>query len=286
MDAALKPRIRPPAGAFPLIRETVRSLGLQTVCQEARCPNQGECWSGGTATFLAMGDTCTRGCKFCHVRTRPRGQPLDPEEPAKLAAAVRRWGLRYAVITSVDRDDLPDQGAGHLAACVRAVRATGARVEALVPDFRGERDPLAMVAAAEPDVLAHNLETVERLQHPIRDPRAGYRQSLGVLAAARELGMRITKSSLMLGLGETEAEVLQALQDLRAAGVDMVTLGQYLQPSSRHWPVRHYLGEEEWARVRALAEGQGFAHVAAGPLVRSSYRAGEAFAERLLAGKH
>lgn len=285
MDAALKPRIRPPGGEFLRVRETVKGLGLHTVCEEARCPNQAECWSGGTATFLVMGDTCTRGCKFCHVKTSPKGQPLDPQEPAKLAQAVREWGLRYVVITSVDRDDLPDQGAGHFACCIREVKREnpGILVEVLIPDFRGSLGCLSTVLSAQPDVLAHNLETVRRLQSRVRDPRAGYEQSLFVLEKAKELGRGMfTKSSLMLGLGERDQEVLEAMRDLRGKGVDILTLGQYLQPSPRHFPVQEFVPQEKWGFFKMMGEEIGFLYVASGPLVRSSYRAGELFLANIL----
>lgn len=285
MDASVKPRIRPASGAFPVIRDTVQGLGLHTVCQESRCPNMAECWSGGTATFMVMGDTCTRGCKFCHVKTFHKGQPLDPEEPRKLAEAVARWGLDYVVITSVDRDDLLDQGAGHLAACIRALKDQGVLVEALIPDFRGNQDCLRTVLDARPDVLAHNLETVQRLQRTARDPRAGYEQSLNVLERAKSLQPGIvTKSSLILGFGEQDQEVLEAMRDLRSRGVDVLTLGQYLRPSPKHLPVAEYVAAEKFAFFQMMGEELGFRYVASGPLVRSSYRAGEFFTRHLLEG--
>lgn len=278
----MKPRIAPPSHAFPLVQQTVRSLGLTTVCQESRCPNQAECWSGGTATFMVMGDTCTRGCKFCHVTTAPNGQPLDPDEPRKLAQAVEEWDLDYVVVTSVDRDDLPDQGAGHFAACIRALKSRGVLVEVLIPDFRGNQEHLQQVIDAGPDVIAHNLETVPRLTPGIRDPRATYHQSLQLLAAIKQRSPGIiTKTSLILGFGEQDQEVLQTMHDLRAARVDILTLGQYLRPSPRHYPVKEYLPQEKWEFFQMMGEDLGFAFVASGPLVRSSYRAGELFVKHL-----
>jgi len=253
---------------------------LHTVCEEARCPNIGKCWNGGTATFMVLGETCTRGCRFCSVKTQRTPPPPDPHEPGKLAESFKALALRYAVITTVCRDDLPDQGAAHLAECIRVPRARvpGLRLEALIQDFRGARGCIQTVVDAEPDVLAHNLETVERLTHPVRDARAGYRQSLEVLKAVKEMDPgRTTKSSLMLGLGETEEELLAAMQDLRAAGVDILTLGQYLRPGpdSRFLPVEEYVSPQEFRRLRAVAREMGFSRVASAPLVRSSYRAGE-----------
>ena len=272
MQISQKPHIRPPTNHFPLIKSTIKNLGLTTVCQESRCPNLSECWSEGTATFMVMGDTCTRACKFCHVKTLYKGQPLDPQEPAKLAQAAREWGLDYLVLTSVDRDDLPDQGAAHLARCIQALKQIGLQVEALIPDFQGNIDALKTVLKAKPDVLAHNIETVKRLQSSVRDPRAGYEQSLEVLRQAKALGVPRTKSSLMLGLGETCQEVIQTMHDLRANHVDIFTLGQYLKPSSRHLTVKQWITQEEWDFYQMMGEELGFA-TASGPLVRSSYKA-------------
>jgi len=273
---------------FAEISRTLREHDLVTVCEEASCPNRGECWSGadgspGTATFMLMGDRCSRGCNFCDVETGGM-EPLDPEEPANVASAVAEIGLDYVVLTSVDRDDLPDQGASHVAETIRAIRrrTPDVLIEALVPDFRGEPELVDRVARAEPDVFAHNVETVERLQQPVRDPRAGYEQSLGVLErAANDHGLR-TKTSLMLGVGEHAAEVYEALADCRAAGVDVVTLGQYLRPSPSHLAVERYVHPETFETWRAVAEEElGFLYCASGPLVRSSYRAGELFVEAL-----
>ena len=273
-------RIQPGRGeSFRDVTHAVHSRGLVTVCEEAHCPNLTECWSGGTATFMVLGDVCTRGCKFCAVKTGFKGRPLDPQEPAKIAAAVKQWGLSYVVITSVDRDDLPDQGANHFAECIRQLKSENPRllVEVLTPDFRGDFDAVKTIVAAGPDVFAHNVETVSRLQKSVRDPRAGYVQSLAVLRGAKEAGAAYTKSSLMVGLGETEGEVSQVLDDLRAAGVDVVTFGQYLRPSPLHVPVVEYVSPARFDAYREMAESKGFLYCASGPFVRSSYRAGELF---------
>src|SRR3989338_1743124 len=274
---------------YALVKTTLESLGLNTVCEEAKCPNSSECWGVGTATFMVMGDECTRGCRFCNVKTRRNPKALDPFEPFKLVQAVKVFGLKYVVITSVDRDDLPDQGAGHFARCIAEIKKQlpGMLVEVLTPDFRGEKRLVQEVAAALPHVYAHNLETTRELQQGVRDPRAGYEQSLSVLKAVKEFDSRIyTKSSLMLGLGEREADVLQAMDDLRGVGCDVLTLGQYLQPSKLHLPVKEFVSPErfEWYRQRALE--RGFLYVASGHFVRSSYKAGELFLEGVIrAGK-
>ncbi|MFB6296169.1 MAG: lipoyl synthase [Halobacteriales archaeon] len=272
---------------FTDIKRTLRDHGLHTVCEEANCPNMGECWSGrdgpGTATFMLMGDRCSRGCNFCDVETGGM-DPLDPDEPENVARAVAEIGLDYVVLTSVDRDGLPDQGAGHFAETIREIRDRhpDALIEALIPDFRGEPDLVGKIVDAGPDVIAHNVETVERLQWPVRDRRAGYELSLSVLetvAAAPEIH---AKTSLMLGVGEYHHEVYQALSDLREVGVDVVTLGQYLQPSRSHLDVERYVHPAEFDTWRAVAESElGFLYCASGPMVRSSYRAGELFVEAL-----
>lgn len=267
--------------AFQAVRGIVREHRLSTVCEEAKCPNIGECWNAGTATLMLMGSVCTRACRFCAVDTgNPRGW-LDPQEPENVARSVELMRLKYVVLTSVDRDDLPDGGAAHYAATVRAIkRCTPATaVEALTPDFAGVvRDVLTVVDAGI-EVFAQNLETVERLTHPVRDPRAGYAQTLAVLAAAKaHRPQLLTKTSLMLGLGETDPEIRAALQDLRAAGVDLLTLGQYLRPTPHHLPVERYVRPEEFMAYRALALELGFLECVAGPLVRSSYRAEQALA--------
>jgi len=272
-----------PAGArFDGVRRTVREHRLATVCEEAHCPNIGECWNAGTATLMLMGSVCTRACRFCAVDTgNPRGW-LDPEEPANAARTVALMGLAYVVLTSVNRDDLPDGGAGHFAACVRAIKAESPRtaVEALTPDFQGVMADVETVVDSGLEVFAQNVETVERLTHPVRDPRAGYRQTLDVLAhAKRHRPEVLTKTSLMLGLGETEAELVATMDDLRAAGCDLLTLGQYLRPTMNHLPIERYVTPEEFARYRTEALARGFRECVSGPMVRSSYRA-----ERALAG--
>jgi lipoic acid synthetase len=267
------------------LRALVDETGIATVCEEARCPNLSECWSGGTATFMLLGETCTRGCSFCSVQTARRGEPVDPEEPGKVLYAVRTMELRYIVLTSVDRDDLPDQGSEHFARTVRHLKANEPEllVEILIPDFKADERCLATVAASGADVLAHNVETVRRLTPSVRDPRAGYDQSLRVLRRLRELRPdALTKSSLMLGHGEQEDELVAAFDDLRAVGVKLLTLGQYLRPSERHRPVAEFVPPERFERLGRVALEHGFLHVASGPFVRSSYRAGELFAESLL----
>ena len=289
MSRSRKPdwlKMRPPAGQrFTEIKETLRDHDLHTVCEEANCPNLGECWSGrdgpGTATFMLMGDRCSRGCNFCDVETGGM-DPLDEDEPEQVADAVAEIGLDYVVLTSVDRDDLPDQGAGHFAATIRAIkdRHPDALVEALVPDFQGERRLVRKVLEAGPDVFAPNVETVDRLQWPVRDRRAGYEQSLGVLRQAVRESDAYVKTSLMLGVGEYDHEVYRTLADLRSVGVDVVTLGQYLQPSRSHLEVSEYVHPDAFDTWRRVAEEElGFLYCAAGPMVRSSYRAGELFVE-------
>lgn len=279
----------PGSPRYQRIRDRARELKLSTVCEEARCPNIGECWNGGTATFMVMGDTCTRGCRFCAVDTSRKGQPLDPLEPVNVAEAIRELELDYVVVTSVDRDDLDDQGAGHFAACIREIHARNARtvVEVLIPDFRGDVGLVMKVAEAEPEVLAHNLETIERLTDRVRDPRAGYRQSLDVLAAVKAIDpTRYTKSSLMVGLGETVDEIAQAMRDLRAVGVDFLTIGQYLQPSAKHLAVVEFVHPDQFAAYEKLGLELGFKYVASGPLVRSSYKAGEFFIHDFVQRQH
>ncbi len=259
---------------FEAVAETVRREKLHTVCYSAACPNLGECWARGTATFMIGGNRCTRRCGFCDVTTA-RPDPLDPDEPARVARAVARLGLRFAVVTCVARDDLPDGGAGQMAATVRAIRerCPGTGVEVLIADYKGSEDALRVVLRADPDVLNHNLETVERLQRRVR-PAARYARSLGLLRRAGELRPEIpTKSGLMLGLGERDAELEQALADLRDAGVSLLTLGQYLRPSPQHLAVARYLPPAEFTAWAERARALGFRDVAAGPLVRSSYHA-------------
>lgn len=262
------------------IKETINSMGLHTVCVEARCPNMSECWSGGTATFMVLGDLCTRGCTFCAVRKNARGSAIDPDEPRKLAGVVREWGLDYIVVTSVARDDLPDQGSVHFARCVAEIKkeSPGTLVEVLIPDFRGDVGCLRNVAASRPDVIGHNIETVERLGPYARDRRADYRQSLGVLKNSKLIDSSIyTKSAMMLGIGESTDEVVAAMRDLRASDVDFLAVGQYLRPSPHHIEVKEYVRPERFEELKGIALGMGFRYVAAGPFVRSSYRAGEYF---------
>jgi lipoic acid synthetase len=270
------------AGAgFEAVRKTVREHRLATVCEEARCPNIGECWNAGTATIMVMGKVCTRACRFCAVDTgNPRGW-LDAEEPTNVAASVALMKLNYVVLTSVDRDDLDDGGAAHYAACVRAIkqRTPATAVEALTPDFQGVLRDVERVVDSGLEVFAQNIETVRRLTHPVRDPRAGYERTLAVLAhAKRHRPAVLTKSSLMLGLGETDAEIGECMDDLRAAGVDLLTLGQYLRPTVNHLPVERFVSPEEFLRYRDWGLARGFRECVSGPLVRSSYRAEQALA--------
>ena len=284
---------------YARMRESLGELKLNTVCVEAQCPNIGECWNGGggaggegdgiaTATIMVLGDTCTRGCRFCAVKTSNKPLPPDPMEPLNTALAVASWGVDYVVLTSVDRDDLPDGGSGHFAQTVRALKELkpGILVECLTSDFRGDLEAVSSLADSNLDVFAHNIETVRSLQRIVRDPRAGYEQSLAVLKHAKicKEGM-ITKSSIMLGLGETDEEVKQAMIDLRAVGVDILTLGQYLQPTEKHLTVREYVTPEKFQFWKEYGESLGFCYVASGPLVRSSYRAGELFVENLVRNK-
>ncbi|MCC6850421.1 MAG: lipoyl synthase [Deltaproteobacteria bacterium] len=266
---------RAPTGkAVAETRATVRALGLHTVCEEARCPNLGECWSHHTATVMLLGDTCTRACRFCAVGhgTPP---PPDPDEPRRVAEAVARLGLKHVVMTSVNRDDLPDGGAAHFAAAAAAVKARvpACAIEVLIPDFQGDRAALATVVAAPIAILNHNTETVPRLYKRVR-PGAAYERSLGILRATKALRPDVrTKTGLMLGLGERRDEVLAVLADVRAAGCDVLTLGQYLRPSMEELPVERYVAPQEFAELGEQARGMGFAYVESGPLVRSSYHA-------------
>ncbi len=273
-------RVPLPGGErYQKVKETLRGLSLHTVCQEASCPNVGECWGGGTATVMLMGDVCTRGCRFCHVKTSASPPPLDPDEPRHLAEAVAELGLDYIVVTSVDRDDVPDGGAAHFADAIRRLkRIPGLLVEVLTPDFQGDAEAVRTVCRAGPDVFANNVETVRRLTPAVRDARAGYDQTLGVLARSkREFPRVVTKSSIMVGLGEADAEILETMRDLRAAGVEILTLGQYLRPSAWHLPVVEWVTPQRFAAWRETGHALGFRYVASGPLVRSSYRAAELF---------
>ena len=273
-------KARAPTGAgYHAVRALVREHRLATVCEEAKCPNLGECWNAGTATLMLMGAVCTRACRFCAVDTgNPHGW-LDAHEPEHAARTVELMKLRYVVLTSVDRDDLPDGGAAHYAACVRAIkhRNPHTAVEALTPDFQGALADVATVVDSGIEVFAQNIETVRRLTHPVRDPRAGYEQTLRVLAHAKQHRPDVlTKSSLMLGLGERDEEIAATLADLRAAGVDIVTLGQYLRPTVNHLAVERFVTPQEFDRYREQALALGFLECVAGPLVRSSYRAEQA----------
>lgn len=269
-------RVRIPQGEqWRAMSRLIRDHGLHTVCDEAACPNKAECWGCGTATFMVLGDLCTRSCRFCAVATEASGRAVDADEPRRLAEAVGRLRLKYAVLTSVDRDDLPDRGAGHFAACIRAIKEACPQVlvEVLSPDFRGQE--LRTLLAAEPDVLAHNVETVRRLQS-VRDQRASFDLSLQTLSEAKAAGF-VTKSSLLLGLGEEEAEVLSAFGELRGAGCDILVLGQYLQPTKRQLPVHSYVSPDQFDRYAAQARELGFSSVVAGPLARTSYHAQEGY---------
>jgi lipoic acid synthetase len=279
---------RPPSGErFAEIKSTLRDRDLHTVCEAANCPNLGDCWSGrngpGTATFMLLGDRCSRGCNFCDVETGGM-EPPDPDEPENVAAAVAEIGLEYVVLTSVDRDDLDDGGAGHFAATIEAIkrRDPDVLVEALIPDFRGDLDAVETILDADPDVVAHNVETVDRLQWPVRDRRAGYEQSLSVLGRIADDPGTYAKTSLMLGVGEYAHEVYRTLSDLREVGVDVVTFGQYLRPSRSHLEVFEYVHPDVFETWKAVAESElGFLYCASGPMVRSSFRAGELFVEAL-----
>ncbi|MFZ1023714.1 MAG: lipoyl synthase [Thermoplasmata archaeon] len=276
-------RVRPPREHYTEVRDLLSELKLGTVCREAHCPNLSECWSAGTATLMLLGTDCTRRCGFCAVRTHWPGGVVDSTEPARVGEAVRRWGLRYVVLTQVCRDDLVDGGAEVLAETVREIRlqAPATRVELLIGDLQGRLASIRRLLEDPPDVLAHNLETVRSLSAQVRDRRAGYDQSLGVLRTARDLGgpRLVTKSSIMLGLGETESMLDQSFHDLREAGVDLLTVGQYLRPSAQHVPISAFVLPDTFDRLRRRALEIGFQGVEAGPLVRSSYHAEELFTQ-------
>lgn len=279
-------KVKAPSGEnYTRIKDLLGELKLATVCQEAKCPNMGECWSGGTATFMLMGEVCTRGCRFCHVKTgNPKGA-IDPFEPEKVAYSISQMNLNYVVITSVDRDDLEDQGSSHFARTVATIKKLQPDliVEILTPDFRGNKALIEQLADSAPDVFAQNIETVRRLTPSVRDPRAGYDQTMSVLKIVKDYKPKMyTKSSLMLGLGETDEEIMETLHDLRAVNCDVITFGQYLQPTERHLKVIEYVTPEKFKYWQDVAEGMGFLYVASGPLVRSSYRAGEFFLEGVI----
>jgi len=289
-------KVRAPGGEkFLQIKEQLRALKLFTVCEEARCPNMGECWSGGTATIMLLGDVCTRGCRFCAVKTGKTGSAVDTEEPRKVGGLISDSGLEYVVLTSVNRDDLPDGGAMHFADTIREIKARAPHIlcEALVPDFQGNIEAVEVLSASGLEVYAHNVETVRRLTPRVRDRRATYDQSLKVLLAAKEISERqardgvrkvpvYTKSSIQVGHGETDEEVMECLRDLRAHRVDVVTFGQYLQPSRKHLKVAEYVSPLQFRIWEEKARAMGFVYVASGPLVRSSYKAGEFFMTNLL----
>ncbi len=279
-------KVKIPSGTkYSSIKKLFTNLNLSTVCEEANCPNIGECWSGGTATIMLMGDVCTRGCRFCNVKTGNPKAWLDEKEPEKVALTVSKLNLKYIVLTSVDRDDLPDEGAGHFSKTISYIKhkSPDLLVEVLTPDFSGRKDCLKTVLLAQPDVFAHNIETVERLTPRVRDPRSTYKQSLGVLdTVKKESPSLYTKSSIMLGLGETNVEIKETLKDLRTVGCDIITFGQYLRPRKRHLPVERYVSPQEFKDWKILAEDMGFLYCASGPLVRSSYKAGEFFMESLI----
>jgi len=270
-------RAKMPSGSgFSSVRKIVKDHRLSTVCEESMCPNVGECWNAGTATIMVLGSVCTRACRFCAVDTgNPKGW-LDAEEPANTARAVKLMGLEYVVITSVDRDDLDDGGASHYAECVREIKQLNpaTAVEALTPDFNGVMQHVELVVDSGLEVFAQNVETVKRLTHPVRDPRASYEQTISVLRHAKQHRPHVlTKTSLMLGLGERDNEILQTMDDLRDAGVDILTLGQYLRPTPNHLAVERYVTPDEFDQYRAEGLEKGFLEVVAGPMVRSSYRA-------------
>lgn len=275
------------------LKDTLSELKLTTVCEEAKCPNIGECWGGGetksaTATIMIMGDQCTRGCRFCSVKTNKAPPALDPNEPTNTAKAIAGWKLDYIVITSVDRDDLADQGSGHFAKTVQEIKKYNPNmyVECLTPDFKGDYKCVETVANSGLDVFAHNIECVERLQWLVRDPRANYKQSLNVLVKAKEANPYVvTKTSIMLGLGETDEDIMKTMIDLRAHNVDCLTLGQYMQPTKRHLKVNEFVTPEKFDYWKSVGDKLGFLYTASGPLVRSSYKAGEYFISNIVKQK-
>jgi lipoic acid synthetase len=279
-------RVSVPSGDnYIKVKKSLRSQDLHTVCEEARCPNISECWGTGTATIMIMGNICSRGCRFCAVNS---GKPflLDADEPKRVANAIKEWELKYVVITSVCRDDLKDGGAEHIAKTIKAIKVLCPKiiVESLIPDFKGNEISIKSVIESKPQVISHNIETVLRLTSKIRDARASYEQSLLVLKKIKEADSTIyTKSSIMLGLGENEQEIIQTMKDLRSVGVNILTMGQYLQPNPKYLPVVEYVSPERFDWFREVAEQMGFAYVASGPLVRSSYKAGEFFLQKILA---
>lgn len=271
---------------FSSIKSALNKHNLHTVCEEAHCPNISECWSGGTATFMLMGDVCTRGCKFCAVKTGNPMKKLDADEPKKLAQALAEIKLfDYVVLTSVNRDDLEDGGSGHFAECIREIKKAYPKiiVEVLIPDFKGDVGALKKIVDAKPEVIAHNIETVERLQRKVRDVRANYKQSLFVLENVKKMNPKIyTKSSIMLGLGEADDEIIQSMKDLRNIGTDIITFGQYLRPTDWHIPISEFISPEKFEYFKQKALELGFLFCASGPFVRSSYKAGELFVKNVI----
>jgi lipoic acid synthetase len=282
-------KVRMPGGErHAELTQTFRRLKLHTVCEEARCPNIGECWREGTATIMILGDVCTRGCRFCAVTSGHPGGIVDEAEPAHVAGALAQMDLAYVVLTMVDRDDLPDGGAAHVARTVSAIHARSPEllVETLVGDFAGNTELIAtVVQQGRPDVYAHNVEVVPSLQRKMRDARCSWERSLQTLVAAREAGANVTKSSLMVGCGETADEVEAAMRELRSANIDVLTIGQYLRPTPKHAPVMRYVEPAEFDHFKQVGEALGFQYIASGPLVRSSYRAAEAFLKGKLRGE-
>eukprot|EP01035_Chromulina_nebulosa_P017913 gene17913-23533_t len=270
---------------YNTLKESIKELGLNTVCEEAQCPNIGECWNGGTGTIMLLGDTCTRGCKFCAVKTSSKPPPADPFEPFKTAEALSKWNISYVVLTSVDRDDMIDGGAQHFATTVQLIKQKipNMLVECLVSDFAGNLESVKTLAQSGLDVYAHNVETVKRLQRYVRDHRASYEQSLQALKHAKLFNPKLfTKTSLMLGLGETDDEVIQAMIDMRENNVDVLTLGQYMRPTDHHLAVVEYVQPSKFDWFKEIADSLGFKYVASGPLVRSSYKAGEYYMEHII----
>eukprot|EP00271_Cylindrocystis_brebissonii_P003673 TRINITY_DN14897_c0_g1_i1.p1 TRINITY_DN14897_c0_g1~~TRINITY_DN14897_c0_g1_i1.p1 ORF type:complete len:466 (-),score=60.54 TRINITY_DN14897_c0_g1_i1:772-2169(-) len=284
-------RVLPGGEKYTAIKAKLRQLDLNTVCEEAKCPNIGECWGGGehgtaTATIMILGDTCTRGCRFCAVKTSRTPPPPDADEPRKVAEAIASWGVDYIVITSVDRDDLSDQGSSHFAETVRGIKLRDPKilVEALVPDFRGDPECVQRVAVSGLDVFAHNIETVEEMQREVRDRRANFQQSLDVLRMAKEMAPpgTLTKTSIMLGCGETPDQVFTTMEKVRAAGVDVMTFGQYMRPSRKHMPVSDFITPSAFDGWKKVGEDMGFRYVAAGAMVRSSYKAAEFYLKAMI----
>jgi lipoyl synthase len=281
-------RVTAPGGShtkYNQLKKSLQDLNLNTVCEEAQCPNIGECWNGGTGTIMLLGDTCTRGCKFCAVNTASKPPPPDPFEPFHTAEAVVKWGIDYVVLTSVDRDDMVDGGATHFATTVQLIKENkpSMLIECLVSDFQGNLSAVDTLANSGLDVYAHNVETVKRLQKHVRDHRASYEQSLNILKRAKTVNSSLyTKTSLMLGLGETKEEVLQTMKDIRNVGVDILTLGQYLRPTAHHLAVIEYINPQMFDWYQKQGEMMGFRYVASGPMVRSSYKAGEYFIKNMI----